>query len=336
MANETDTTSYGSRIATEMIAEQAIAAHIARAVFLRLIHFDDSLNGARAAKKDYTSRGDGGAAAAGPGEATAHSGNTEITMGSAVSVTPTEAASSLSVISYDAMQQALGLTSQQLDGLIAADDAEMWAAVMRDDVQQLVARVVQKGEADALAELGNLTNTVGSSGSDVSIANLLTAVYTSNTLQPLRPAEERKFLLTPNQVHEVTVEALSTNGGLNGIWQGKQTTFTDAMGDEGVGYSGTFLGYAVHAYDHELRVLANMDADVVGCFGHLGVPGVAPDDPALGGRVGAFVFAERSPIQVQAKYDVDLRALKVQCGWRYDPALIDDSGAVGIVTDAPA
>jgi len=335
MANETDTTGLASRIATELIARQSLQAHLARAVFLKLVHFDDELNGARAAKKDYPVRADLGAGSAGPGEATAHSGFTEITMGTAISVTPTEAYSDLAIVSYDAMQQAMGLNSSQLDALIDADNSDMWATVLRPDIQSLVARGVQKAEADMLAELANVTNTVGTTTADVTITNLLTAIYTSKTLQCTRPEVEKKFMLTPNQVHEINLEAIATSGGLNGIWQGKDSSFTDKAAARGVGYEGSFLGYDVHAYDHELRVTANMAADVIGVFGALGVPGVAPDSPSLGGACGAFVFAERSPLSVKARYDIDKRAVLVNANWRYDAALCDDSNVVGIVTDAP-
>lgn len=334
--NETDTAgTQGARIATEMLARSAIKAHKAKARLLRQIHFDNELDGAKAAKKDYLVRADGGAGSAGPGEATAHSANTEITMGTSVSVTPTEAYSDLAVLSFDMMQQAIGATSAQLQRLIDEDNPRLWMSLIREDVGFLIGRGIQKMEADALANFASVTAKVGSTGVDATITNLLTAIYTGNTQQPIRPVQERKFFLTPNQVHEVNLEALATSGGLNGIWQGKDSSFTDNQPDGGYGREGSFLGYEVIAYDHEQRVLVNTNADVRGVFGHLGVPGVAPDNPSLAGAVGAFVFAERSPLRVTAKYDVDRRALVVQCGARYDTALIDDNGVVAIETDAP-
>lgn len=337
MANETTTTTWAARIATEILARIAIAAHLPLTTLLRMVHTDNSLDGANSGAKDYTVRADLGQGSGGT-EGTDLTANTAISMGSSVTATPTEIYADRAIITLINIQRAFGLTSGAVDALVENGSREQWMDLLREDVNALVARGIEEAESLMLAELGNVSGSVGSTGVDISVTNLLEAIYTNNTQQPLRPRNERRFLLTMNQVHEINVAALTGSGGVNGVWnnQAQIDLFNNnPMFEQGPSIEGAVLKYPVHVYDEELNVTANMGADVVGAFGAFGIPGVAPDDPRLGGRCGAMVFAEQQPLTVRFDKDISMRGMEVVANWYADPALIDDAGLTAIITDAP-
>lgn len=335
MANETLASTLSAYQRTEVMARAAIKALLPKLVFLQQFH-NDSISGLGSPSKRYFKQGDLGAASAGT-EGTALSTNTALSLGTSITVTPTEGVAILSQVTENAASLALGVPFEQVQRMFVDGPSDSIASMLEPIINEQIPMALQKMEADALSLMSGLSGSVGASGVDCSIANLMAAQYAFRIGQPLRSIAEAKYVLADIQVNDVNVEALSTSGGVGGsIWTSQaQYGLANAQDDKGAGYIGEFLGRAVHTYDAELNVTANAAADVVGCFGVLGRPGVAPDAPEMQGRPGAFVFLEKAPLMIRSHVNLLLRAVDVVCTAHYLCAELVDANAIKIVTDAP-
>jgi hypothetical protein len=335
MANETTASTLSAYTRTEVMAQRAILANLPKFVFLGQFH-RDSISGMNAPLKRYFKQGDLGAASAGT-EGTALSSNTALSLGSSVTVTPTEGVAILSQVTENAASLALGIPFEQVQRMFVDGSSDAIASMIEPIINEHIPMAMQKMEADALALMSGLSTSVGSTTVDCSIANLMAAQYQFRLNQPLRGIQEAKYVLAEIQVNDVNTEAISTSGGVGGAIWGNQANYglANAQDDLGAGYIGTFLGRPVHTYDAELNVTANASADVVGCFGVLGRPGVAPDAPEMMGRPGAFVYLEKAPLMTRAHANLLLRAVDVVTTAHYLCAELVDLNAVKIVTDAP-
>ena len=337
MANETTSVSQTALIATEKIADGAILANLPKHVFNNLLH-GDSIDGAGTNKKNYAVENDLGAAAGGT-EGVDVAPTVELGMGTTVEVTPTRGVDDMALITLETAQRRLGgMPYRSVLELFQSEDEARLTAVLGPDIRRLVARAMQKVEADALALLSGISNTVGSSGSDVTVTNLLTSIYTLKTQQPHRPPSEWGFVLWPNQVLEIDLEAAVTGGGLGGALWNTQADFgllNRPEGDPANGFVGTFLRYGVWEPDHELRITANAGADVVGALMCLSDPGTPPDAPQNGGKVAFGVMLEGYPLTFSFEYDASMGGIEAVDRASYAHAELADPNAVGIVTDAP-
>jgi hypothetical protein len=339
MANETTTGTLAALIATEKLAQQAIQAHLPRMVLTGLVH-RDSIDGERAPKKRYMVNSDLGAASGGT-EGVDTTPTVAVNMGTSVDVTPSIGVKDMVLITEDAVMQALGVMASQVRGIFAEGSQAQFESILAPIVNRMIPRGLQKIEADGLsALLAASSTTVGSSGNDITIANLIQAQYQFRKNAALRPIGEAKYLLTENQKFEIDLEAASASGGVAGALWNTQLDYSllrRQAGDEfeRSGLIGTFLGYEVYTYDNELIVTANAGADVAGAFGVFGVPGVAPDAPQLAGKCGAWVYLERSPLSIQYQQDASLMAAEAVMSARYAWAELVDLNVVGIITDAP-
>lgn len=332
MANETTASTLSAMARTEVIALEAIKAHLPKMVFSSKFH-KDSISGLNTDRKRYWKHGDLGAASAGT-EGTALSSNVALSLGTSITPVPTEGVAILSQVTENAASIALGVPFEQVQRMFVDADSSALVGMLEPIIHEHIPMGMQRMEGDALALLTNLSTSVGATTVDCSIANLLAAQYQYRVNQALRPISEAEYVLCENQANEVNVEALSTSGGVGGsIWMNQANyNMANSTNDMGAGYIGTFLGYKVSTYDLELKVLANGTDDVLGCFGALGGP-LPPD--RMGGRPGAFVYLEKAPLMTRVHANLTLRAVDVVTTAHYIMAELVDLNAVKILTDAP-
>lgn len=332
MANETTASTLSGMIRTEILANEAILALRPKAVLANKFH-KDSISGAGTDRKRYFKRGDLGAAT-GATEGVALSSNQVLSMGTSVTVVPTEGVAILSQITENAISLALGIRFEEVQRMIMDASSEALVSMLEPIIYDHVGMAIQKMEADALALMPSLTASVGTTTQDCTIANLIEAQYKYRTNQALRPITEAEYVIAEIQANDVNVQAIATSGGVPGAIWGSQANYglANAVNDMGAGFIGTFLGYKVSTYDSELNVLANADADVVGCFGALGGP--RPPDQMMG-RPGAFVYLEKAPLLTRIQPNLLLRGIDVVTTAHYLMAELVDGNAVKIVTDAP-
>lgn len=339
MANENTRTNLAAWLATEILAQRFIQANKPRLVLLSMIHIDSQPQ-AQSSTKKYRVRTDPGVASGGV-EGVALTNTYQITTGTNVSVTASEGVADMMEISIQAVAEVLNLSLEAVRNIFMGGTQAEFEQVLAPFVSDLVFRGMRKLETDALALLSGVSTTVGTSGSDNSLAVMLAARYQFRLNQPLRPIGEARYLLTENQANEVDLEAIATSGGVGGaIWGTDRADFNTVNRQgpefEQNGQLGTFLRYPVHTYDAELNITANAGADVVGAFGVFGAPGLGdPMAPELDGRPGAFCMFERAPLKIFFDGHFEGRSAKIQSNANYGMVELVDKNLVGIVTDAP-
>jgi hypothetical protein len=331
MANETTASTLSAYIRTEVMAKEAIKAHLPRMVASGLCH-QDSISGLGSAAKRYFKQGDLGAASAGT-EGTALSSNTALSLGTSVTVTPTEGVATLAQITENGASLALSIPFEQVQRAFVDGSSDALCAMLEPIINELIPMGMQKMEADCLALLSSLGTSVGATTVNCSIADLIAAQYQLRINQPLRGVQEAKYLMAEKPINDVNVEALSTSGGVGGALWMQQANYglANAKDDMGAGFLGTFLGAPVHVYDSELNVLANADTDVLSAFGVFGVKGKAPDE--CGGRPGAWVYLEKAPLTIRIAENLPLRGVDVVMTAHYLFAELVDKNAVKIISN---
>lgn len=336
MANETLAANQSALIATEVIADEVIKAHLPSIRFLNLVHHK-SMDGMGSNTLRIPVYSDLGAASGGT-EGVDATPSVQLGMGTSITVTPTEGVLEMALISDDTVMRRLGGTPYQTvrSAFFSGNDAAI-STLLRPDIERLIPMGLQKIEADGYALLGSISNTVGpSSGSALRIQDMLSAIYQMKTQQPLRPRSEWVFFLAPVQVHNLNLEALATSGGVGGsLWGTSSADYNIANNNPEAepGWIGSFLQYGTYEQDDELVTTANSGADAVGALFCRGNPSVAPDSPSLGGKPGAFAYVERHFLAFNFQGDASYRSAEVIMNARYAWAELADLNAVGIVSD---
>lgn len=340
MALETLAAIQAALVATEIIAAQAIKANLPSLPMLGLVHHDTSMDGAGSNTKRYPVESDLGRSSGGT-EGVSATNTVQLTYGSSIELSPTEGVLDQFEITEDALMRRLGgAASDTVLGVLMSGNQAQIERLLAVDVQRVVARCYRKIHDDLLALLTGSSQSVGTSGSDISILNLLQARYRLKKNKPHLPPSRWAYFLASNQVNEIELEALTTSDGLIGtLWtQQADVSIINRPGDEWAanGFQGSFLRHPVYECNESEMPTANAGADIVGSM--MGVPAnidTAPDDPSLGGKCGPFVLLIRHLLRWRFAYDEQLRAMRGVVNARYIAGEINDAGAVAIITDAP-
>jgi hypothetical protein len=195
-------------------------------------------------------------------------------------------------------------------------------AVLSDGAQILMTAF----EDDMLALFASLSNTVGSTGVDVTLAQAL-AAQVGIRKRGVRAPDGVVYVLDEQQVDDL--EALMIAAGAN------QATYTlaadkllgidrEANNGMGNGLVFNFRGYPV--YSTGLTDTANAGADVVGaCF----TPSSAGND-----KYATYGWVDKRPFRVETERDASLRADEIVFSMRRGVAEITDVSGTAIITDA--
>lgn len=327
----TTTTVLDISILTEALSTVAIPSHQAKSVVSQFSN-KDSIAGLNTRTRQYFPNSDLGAATTAT-EGTDFSTVTSLALGTAVTLTPTEAAVALAQITRRAVERSV-ITSASGDAFDAAfrsGNLSAAVSILMPHAERLAGMVIEKMEDDHANLLSGFSNTVGSTGVDLTVANMITAQYTLKTLEPMH--EDWVYVLTPNQVNELRLEIGATSGGLGGaVWfnQGDLSFFNIKPDAARNGYVGTFMNVPVYEYAHSLRTTANGGADVAGALMCVGRG--SPASP--GYQPGAIAFCEGNPIRFDMDRDASARDAELMCVWEYAVAELDDANGVSIITDA--
>jgi hypothetical protein len=332
MANETTTSSAGhtSRVLTEALGALAfqVGGH-PKAVVGPLCN-QDSIDGLPTQTKQYVPRADQGAASSAT-EGTAIA-NAEHTMGTAITASPGEYGINYEITEKLVRHRFPGYSAQSVVEIFARENPDEIASVCMEPAQDQYLMLAEAAEDACANLLSGGSNTVGSTGVDLTVSTLVNAIYTMKTLEPAH--EDWAFVLTPNQILEIQLELGITSGGLGGsVWmaQGDVSMFNHLRDLPRNGFRGSFLGIPVYEYSHSLRTLMNTNADVAGALLCRGVGAV----DAPGAQVGAFSFVEGAPMIWRAQKSADGRALNLVATYEFAAVENDDDNLVTIVSDAP-
>lgn len=339
MALETTSSTQSALINTEVISQAAIKANLPALPFIGLAHHDN-VDGASSNTKNYLVESDLGTASGGT-EGVDVTPTVQLTYGSSVAATPTEGVLDMALITEDTVMRRLGgMGFQSVRDVFASENDAAIQRLLAPDIQRMAFRGMRKIHSDGLQLMAGASNTVGSSGSDMTILNLLQARYQLKTQKPHLPPSRWAYILTTNQVFEAEQIAIATSGGLAGTMWSSQADYgmLNSPGDEWSqsGLIGTFLRHPVYEINEDEAATANAAADVCGALAcipaNIETP---PDAPVNGGKVGAYCLTYRHMLAWAFEFDASMRSLELICNARYIWSELVDSNHVGIVTDAP-
>jgi len=328
MANETTSSTYSTHSLSYILGENAVPANLPSMVVSRLANEVD-IDGQPSNTFQVAVHNDLGAASGGT-EGTAITSNTALSYASAIQGAVVEGALVRAVVTDNAV-------ATKFPGLAGVSDAmqtlpfEQKLAVLQPEVDRLAAMCMEKYEDDHCNLLGGFSNTAGSTGVDLSTANIFSAIYTFDTLDASN--QNRALVLTPNQVDELRRDLAVTSGGLGGsLWTSQiDTSIFGAGGIPENGLIGSFMGIPCYQYSHSLRTLVNTNADVAGALLAIG----SGDPTQAGNPVGALMSVRKGGLKVRLEQSAAERGTIVVVSMEYVAVELKDTHGVSIITDAP-
>lgn len=323
----TTTTTWTSAILSEALAERAIPANLPKQVVINLVN-QDSIDGQATKTKQYPILTDLGASSS-LTEGTDIAATVTLGYGTAVTVTPSEHGEMAEITNQAIRRKFPGLGSNAVQALMNSADVGPIVDALAEQAQRLAAMNLEAAEQSCVDLVAGFSNTVGTSGTDLAVSDLIEAIYTYKTLET-PGSEDAVFALAPNQIREMQLELNSTSAAGSAIWT-QQATASAANANFGTmnGFRGEFLGVPMYEFSHSLRPSVNAGADTAGALMARGVG--APDS----GQVGAGVFLEGAPLYFAVEQNVAGRSIKLSCIYEFAAAELSDSYGVSIITDAP-
>jgi hypothetical protein len=181
-------------------------------------------------------------------------------------------------------------------------------------------------EDDACALFASLSNSVGSSGNDLTIAQAL-AAHVNIRKRGYRAPDGVVYVLDEQQVDDLEAALIATStsaasyAGATDRLLGVDKTVNNGMGN---GHVMNFRGFPV--YSTGLTDTANAAADVVGaCF----VPTSEANNPHA-----TFALVDKRSFRMEPQRDASLRATEMVFSMRKAVAEIRDGSGTAIITDA--
>jgi hypothetical protein len=324
------TTTQANNILNEILNDRILKALTPRNVVSQLFNYD-SMDGAASLSKEYVKLADDGAAAA------ATEGNdfsTITTMGydTTVTVTPTEAAVARADITTRAMRrESPGMSANDVYSKFQSGDLMGVANLLADKVERLYRMCAEKLEVDAAACLDDYSNTAGSTGVDLTVANLLTALYSLEAAEPEH--DGFAWVLHPEQINTIRSLLLTQAAAAasSGMWvsQADASLVNFNMDAAKNGLKGSFLNIPVYQTSHTVNPLPNAGADVAGAL-----IAVGQGRPGEGLRGPNVILEGHAPV-VLVDFDVSARSAELLVIHEYAIGEITDKHGVSIITDAP-
>lgn len=326
----TTTTTYANNILTEHLSDVALGALTPKLVTYNLVN-QDSIDGLPTLAKEYRKIADDGPAAAAT-EGVDFTTVTTLSMDTTVTATPTEGAVARADITTRTIRRKYpGVNADAVWSSIASGDYSPLMGLLEEEVQRLSRMCLEKQEVDLQALLDDFSDSVGSSGVDLTIANLLSAIYKYEENEP--QTEDCVFDLHPEQVNTMRslLLAQAAASASAGLWvsqaDGGIVNYSPDASRNGL--KGSFLGIPVYQHSPSTNPLPNAGADVAGALMARGVG--RPED----GQRGALVLCEGMPMRVVMSADVSARTIELMVITEYAALEHTDAHGVSIITDAP-
>lgn len=325
------TTTQASNILNEILHDRILKALTPKSVVTQLFNHD-SIDGAASLAKEYVKLADDGPATAGT------EGNdftTITTMGfdTTVTVTPTEAAVARADLTTRAMRrESPGMTADEVYGKFQSGDLMGLANLLADKAERLYRMCAEKLEVDACACIDDYSDTVGTSTQDLTIANMLDAIYKLEANEPEH--EAFAWILHAEQVNTIRslLLAQAAASASAGLWvaQADASLVNFNIDAAKNGLKGSFLNIPVYQPSNSVNPLPNAGADVAGAL-----IAVGQGRPGEGLR-GPNVILEGHAPTFLIDVDPSARSVELLCIHEYAIGEITDAHGVSIITGAPA
>lgn len=292
----------------------------------------DNIDGEPSLSVEYPKKSDLGPAAAGT-EGVDFTSTTTLGYGTTVTVTPTEAAvARADITTRAARRKAPGETMQAFATRIMAGDFTGLLGLLEEEVGRLSPMLQEKAEVDVEAALDDFTDSVGSTGVDITFANLVDAIA---LLEGNEPEHENFAWFWDKEITRI-IRTLLTSGANNAL----SAAFGGGQADAGIinfaqdnsrsGFKGSFLGIPVYQMSPSTNPLPNAGADVAGALVAWG-----NGRPGVGAQNGATVFVEGHAPVVLVDVDPSSRTIEMIALWEYGVAELRDEHGVTLICDAP-
>jgi hypothetical protein len=320
MANETTSAIQAAAVASQVIRNQVIQAHLPKMTALGMMSHD-SMDGEGSNTVRYVVDADLGEAGSGT-EGVDLTPTIALSLDTSIEVTPTEGVADMALITEDTVMRRLGGTAyKNVKDVFAGGDKAAISRLLQPDIARMTARAMQKITRDAI-EMAFASPTVqrGTTNTDLTMTALIQTIRGMKILQPHRPQSEWCFWLPTAGIEHLQIAAIATSGGFAGtLWGGGQARFgiANAPSDDLAAQSllGDVLGYRTYELDDEFNQFANGTTDVLGLMFCKGEPNKTPDSYA--GMPPSFVYVERSPLDFAFQVDASLRSLEIIANARY-------------------
>ncbi len=193
-------------------------------------------------------------------------------------------------------------------------------------VDQSVTIIMTAFEDDLAALLGNFSNTAGSTGVDLSLANLDTCIVGIRN-RGVRAPDGLVFWLNDAAASDFESAVTSTNSAA-AIYANAADRFLRLQPNANNGLTdgmiGSYKGYPIH--QTTLSDTANLGADVESaCF----VPYTAAND-----AWSALAVTTKRPVRIEPERDASLRATEYVVSMRKGSGEINDDAGQTLITDA--
>lgn len=322
----TQASTRSSMMLSAILNETALEPLTPRLVFMNLIN-QDTMDGEPALTKSYPKKSDLGPAIAAT-EGTDFTTTTTLGFDTAISATPVEAAVARADITTRAIRRKVaGITNAAVFERILNCDFRGILGLLQDEARSLGRMVQEKMERDACALLDDASTSVGSTGVDLSVANLLLAIALLDANEPEHG--DRIFVMAPQQTADLRAALLSLSSASSSVWANQADAGVANWRDVGDnGLIGSFLGIPWYQTAPSVNPLPNSGADVAGALLLRGV-----GHPTRGRR-GAHVYLEGHPPAFLVDVDASARTIEIIDVSEYAIVEHTDPHYISIITDA--
>ncbi len=316
----TSTTQYSDISLTEALADEILQESRPRRVVANLINYY-SIAGQPTGTFKMNRWND-------PGQAATATEGTAFTSTTQFGTT----AVSVSLITDDAVEERIpGMSS--VGELMNRGSFEQKFAALAPEAGLLSRMVFEKIENDLTGLFASLNGgtAVGSSGTNMSVANFQTALLTLETAEDL-PHDDIVCSLDKQQLGDLRTDLTSLSAASSSVWSLSVADIVAHRPDLAMnGLKGQLLGVPIYTHGVGVRQTANSGADVVGA---MFLRGSGAPEQGGGGQPGAFCLVEGRPIKITIEGDHRERAGEIQVNAKYAVAERADTWGVPIVTDA--
>lgn len=324
----TTSTTYTNSILAELINERIMDAALARVVALQHCSAD-SIAGLPTFSKAYPRLADLGAASA-ASEGTDLTATTTLSQGTQLALTVSEGAAVFSTVTDRAIERKIpGVSGMTLVEALDGPNRGAVLAIFAEEFARHRNMLFEKVEVDVMALLDDFSTSVGTSGVDLAIANMESAIYQLTNKETNRE-DDWAFLLAPIQVSDLRNQIAVTGGGFGGsVWSSDVQSIIN-MNPSIVtnGLVGSFWGIPVYQTATSTNPSPNTGANEAGALMVSG-GGRGPDD-----RPGALMFLEGNAPKYRYEVDVTARHTELVSTYEYAVGERADDMGISIITDA--
>lgn len=275
--------------------------------------------------------GDSGPATAAT-EGSSFTTETSTSYGTAVDLTPVEAAARLMKVSQRALQQRTGL--EDALSLYQSNNVAQIVAALDLEARDIVKALDEKMDADLAALFASLSSSVGALTTDFSLSVLEQAIFNLDIAElPADALARRAYVLSPRAMSDIRRELQVTSGGVQGVMWGSQQMLV-APSSNSLDPVANLFGIPVYQMSQSIVPTSGTVPGTGGQVCALIVRGIGdPEVDGGSGAVGTLQVCEAGPPKFATDFVVRDRSIDVLGIHEYAVALRGTDFGVQILGD---